>query len=109
MRLYSGADGLASDDVSALLADSRGFLWIGGSAGLSRFDGTTFKTFIRSDGLPHVVVNSLLEDRAGRIWIGTRAGLARIEQQRGGMSLVDLGPHTTGDIGPLLQSRDGSI
>jgi ligand-binding sensor domain-containing protein/signal transduction histidine kinase len=109
MRLYSGADGLASDDVSALVADSRGFLWIGSSAGLSRFDGTTFKTYARSDGLPHGVVNSLLEDRAGRIWIGTRAGLARIDQQQGGMSLIDLGPHTAGDIGPLLQSRDGSI
>ena len=109
LRMYSSADGLAGDDVSALLADSRGFLWIGTSIGLSRFDGTTFKSYGRSDGLPHLLVNSLLEDRQGRIWVGTGGGLARIEQPQHVMSRIDLGPQTAASVEAVVQTQDGRI
>jgi hypothetical protein len=45
LRMYSSADGLAGDHIAALLADSRGFLWIGTTTGLSRFDGREFRHY----------------------------------------------------------------
>ena len=36
-------EGLAHDQVSCMLKDAFGFLWIGTPNGLSRFDGSTFK------------------------------------------------------------------
>jgi len=109
IRPYSTADGLAGDHVSAILPDSRGFLWIGTFTGLSRFDGREFRTFGAADGLPHPMVNALLEDRSGVIWVATRGGLARIEPQGHEMSPVRLGDGTPHNITHVLQTNDGRI
>jgi ligand-binding sensor domain-containing protein/two-component sensor histidine kinase len=109
LRTYSTADGLAGDQISALLADSRGFLWIGTFTGLSRFDGREFRTFNAADGLPHPKVNALLEDRDGVIWVATRAGLSRIEPQGRAMTPVDLGDATSHNIYHVIQTKDGRV
>ena len=77
IRVYTTADGLASDEVQAVFADSRGFLWFGTSSGLSRFDGYRFTNYGVEDGLPGPWVNDLLESRDGTLWVATEAGLAR--------------------------------
>ncbi len=79
-RAYSSLNGLASDGVTALLEDRRGFLWISTSSGLSRFDGSTFRSYGAPDGLPHPAVYPLVEDRAGALWAGTGDGLVRLRQ-----------------------------
>jgi ligand-binding sensor domain-containing protein/two-component sensor histidine kinase len=113
LRTYSSADGLAGDHVSALLPDSRGFLWIGTTTGLSRFDGREFRTFGAADGLPHPSVNALLEDRDGVIWVATRRGLVRIEPQARTMSPVRFGDGDDGNaahnILHVIQTRDGRV
>ncbi len=55
---------------------SDGYLWIGTGGGVSRFNGTTFRTYTVADGLPHNWTNAIAEDSDGRLWIGTRGGLA---------------------------------
>jgi ligand-binding sensor domain-containing protein len=109
LRAYSSADGLAGDHVTALLPDSRGFLWIGTTTGLSRFDGREFRNFGVGDGLPHPAVNALLEDRDGVIWVGTRGGLVRIEPQGREMSPVRLGDSTSHNVLHLIQTHDGKV
>jgi ligand-binding sensor domain-containing protein/two-component sensor histidine kinase len=108
LRTYSSADGLAGDQIMALLADSRGFLWVGTTTGLSRFDGHDFRSYGMADGLPGSRVNALLEDRVGALWIGTNGGLVRIEAH-GVLGKVDLGRSAAPNIRHLLQSRDGRI
>lgn len=76
IRSFNAQDGLAGDRITALLQDSRGFLWVGTDTGLSRFDGRNFTRASTSEGLPHPVVRSLAEDGRGRIWVGTSYGLA---------------------------------
>jgi signal transduction histidine kinase/ligand-binding sensor domain-containing protein len=82
-RTYTTADGLAGDAVYALLHDSRGFLWIGTTAGLSRFDGTELVDYDTADGLPSARVDWLFESRAGELWVGTEEGAARLVRQPG--------------------------
>ena len=77
-RTYTTADGLAGDAVRDLLLDSRGFLWIATSSGLSRFDGQVFRNYDTPDGLPSPRVSVLYETRDGTIWVGTTEGLARL-------------------------------
>jgi ligand-binding sensor domain-containing protein/two-component sensor histidine kinase len=74
LKIYTTADGLASSVVLDIVADSRGFVWFGTRNGLSRFDGSDFRTYTTDDGLPHPVVNRLLETRAGEYWIATNGG-----------------------------------
>src|SRR6266498_777847 len=109
LRAYSSADGLAGDHVTALLPDSRGFLWIGTTTGLSRFDGREFRNFGVGDGLPHPAVNALLEDRDGVIWVGTRGGIVRIEPQGRGMSPVRFGDGASHNVLHLIQTHDGKV
>src|ERR671915_1466234 len=90
LRAYSSAGGLAGDHITALLPDSRGFLWIGTTTGLSRFDGREFRNYGAADGLPHPSVVALLEDRDRVLWVGTRAGLVRIEPNGTRMEPVPL-------------------
>ena len=70
--------GLSHNYVSCFLKDSRGFMWIGTSSGLNRFDGYTVKIF-KNDlrdtaSISNNNINSLFEDPHGRIWIGSIAG-----------------------------------
>ncbi len=78
VRTYGTAEGLPGEFVTALLEDSRGFLWVGTQTGLARFDGTSFVAYSTSDGLPHPGITALAEDHDGVVWVGTTGGLARM-------------------------------
>lgn len=48
---WSTTEGLAQSQVRCIHQDHLGYLWIGTLGGVSRFDGTDFKSFSRRDGL----------------------------------------------------------
>lgn len=76
LQSYTTRDGLPSNNVTALLQDSRGFLWIGTDNGLSVFNGATFTTIGMAEGLPNSYVTCIQESRRspGTFWVGTIAG-----------------------------------
>jgi ligand-binding sensor domain-containing protein/signal transduction histidine kinase len=71
---YTTKDGLPSASVRCVFQDSRAFLWIGSSHGLSRFNGIKFENFYIKDGLIDDHINDICEDGKGNIWIGTPMG-----------------------------------
>lgn len=74
---YSVKDGVAQSQVYSLLQDSRGYLWMGTrGGGVTRFDGTEFKTFTVKDGLINNYVFCIREDAKHNLWIGTNNGLS---------------------------------
>lgn len=75
-----GAPPLLSEQVVALMVDSRGWLWVGQDAGLSVFDGVHWRNYTQADGLiwNDVDSDSLMEDQDGSIWIGTSGGLSHL-------------------------------
>src|SRR5436305_6710111 len=62
--------------VYAVFQDRSGAIWAGGSSGLYRIDGTTFREQ-RVPGRAGWAVASLAEDRAGNLWAGTSDGICR--------------------------------
>lgn len=74
---YQRFDGLVHPEVSALLEDHSGALWVGTRAGISRFDGAEWKSFTSQDGLSDSRVLCLLEGPNQSIWAGTAAGLSK--------------------------------
>ncbi|MFN8284502.1 MAG: two-component regulator propeller domain-containing protein [Chitinophagales bacterium] len=75
---YSVEDGVAQSQVYDILQDSRGFLWIGTrGGGISRFDGSNFKTYTNKDGLCNNYIWSLQEDSEHNIWIATNNGISK--------------------------------
>jgi ligand-binding sensor domain-containing protein len=66
---YDSRDGLGSATVYCIAQDKNGFLWFGTETGVSRFDGTHFKTFTKEDGLPDNDITQLFADSKGRVWM----------------------------------------
>jgi len=70
--------GLSQCTVGAIFQDHRGFLWIGTSDGLNRYDGYSFKHYKHdpsdTNSLSHNGVTTIAEDGLGRLWIGTVEG-----------------------------------
>src|SRR5262249_21557050 len=61
----------ANSDVTSLLEDKGGAVWIGTVAkGLFRYDGSGFESVPTS----HPYISGLLQDREGNIWAGTGGG-----------------------------------
>lgn len=71
----STEDGLSNSNVTGILRDSYGFLWIGTESGLNRYDGYGYKVYTARPGVPNSMVSSnvqdLKEDGLGNIWIGS--------------------------------------
>jgi len=82
LKTYTTADGLPSDRIHCILADSHGFLWLGTSGGLSRFDGYGFRNFGAEDGVPPAGVQAIIEAGDGVYWLGTSAGVMRFDASR---------------------------
>ena len=71
---------LLSEKIVSLLVDRRGWLWMGQDAGLTSFDGRTWRNFTQDSGLLWNDCSryALNEDRDGSLWIGTSGGLAHL-------------------------------
>lgn len=69
--------GLLSSYNSYLMEDSRGYLWISSSYGISRYDGNNFLHFTAENGLPKRTGSVMLEDREGNLWFGMQHGVCR--------------------------------
>ena len=75
-RNYSVENGLPFIQTNTIFQDSKGYLWIGGYGGLSKFDGNIFQNFSPKNGLINYSVTTISEDYKGRIWIGTIKGIS---------------------------------
>lgn len=73
-RRMSTADGLASDDVRAIMTDRRGDTWIAGYGGLTRSHQGTLTRWTEAQGLPSNNIRCVIEDSSGDIWLGTYDG-----------------------------------
>ena len=82
--VYGVADGLPSDNIFQIFADSRDDIWISALNGVARFERKTgrihaFSKEYNIDSAP----TGFAEDRAGNIWIGSYHGfLARYQDGR---------------------------
>ena len=72
----------ADGRISSLAADASGNVWVGTSAGLSRFDGQQWTTFTQADGLVDGAIYSLAVDDQGQVWARSFNGLSRFDGQR---------------------------
>jgi signal transduction histidine kinase/ligand-binding sensor domain-containing protein len=120
-------DGVFSGAPNAITQTADGYLWIGTTAGLLRFDGVRFVPWTSPDGknLPSSDVTSLLSARDGSLWIGMDGGLSHwdkrdltnyeiktervnaiIEDRRGAVWLVR---NVGGNVGGLCQVIGGGL
>jgi signal transduction histidine kinase/ligand-binding sensor domain-containing protein len=81
---YTTAHGLPNDNVTCIKQDREGFLWVGTSNGLCRFDGTHFYTFPSGIFESNHIAGDLildLEEEGDYMWATHRFGATRIHKQ----------------------------
>ena len=75
-RIWRIEDGLPQNRIRALAQTPDGYLWVGTSEGLARFDGVRFTLFDRSNtpAFQDDGILALRVARKGVLWIGTEGG-----------------------------------
>ncbi|RZT93322.1 two component regulator with propeller domain [Ancylomarina subtilis] len=74
---YSLEQGLPQSEVSSIIQDKTGNLWLGtNGGGLSRFNGQEFFSYNKNHGLEDNNIRSLFKDSKDNIWIGTSTGIS---------------------------------
>ncbi len=75
LRQYTSENGLSDNQVTCILRDPHGFLWIGTRDGLNRFDGREFYVFKHSENNPYSICGNNIKclelDADTLLWIGT--------------------------------------
>ena len=97
-------DGFFKGTPQAIVQTSDGYLWLGTTSELMRFDGVRFVpwTSERGERLPSNSISDLLAARDGSLWISTAAGVSRWKDQ-----ILTTYPGERAYY--LLQRRDGTI
>jgi PAS domain S-box-containing protein len=101
----------APEQINSLAQTGDGFLWLGGSTGLFRFDGKRFERFQPSSGdqLLSTNVYSVFAPPTGGLWVGYRFGgfsflnNGRVKNYSGEIAA------STGTIWQFAQDHDGVV
>src|SRR5690242_12086877 len=109
-NLWTADNGLPSSSVYSIVQTKDGFLWIGTSDGLARFDGIEFERYTQTDSpaLSDPSIFTLLAASDGSLWLGTNSTLVRYS--RGRFESISAGtalPGTT--INALAEDTAGTI
>jgi len=107
LNQWEMAEGLLVSTVLSINQTQDGYLWIGTSKGLARFDGVNFQVyrFSEREEISSQEIRSLCVDKKGILWIGRNKGLAsfnyrtgefKIFSEKDGISDNDI-RHITGD------------
>ena len=76
-------NGLPSNEVTCIARSRQGYLYVGTTLGLARFDGVQFRSFDLSDGLKPNRIHAIREDQRSTLWVATiGGGLARLVGDR---------------------------
>jgi ligand-binding sensor domain-containing protein/signal transduction histidine kinase len=110
-RVWRSADGLPEDFAQSLAQTHDGYLWIGTSGGLARFDGVSFAVFNRENTAAFLddSVYSLLVAKDGALWAGTEGGgLIRYKDGRFRVFGAAEGL-TNGFVRAIYEDRNGQL
>jgi signal transduction histidine kinase/ligand-binding sensor domain-containing protein len=101
----------APDNVRALAQTSDGFLWVGSSAGLYRFDGSKFELFRSPFGedLLSTNISSLCALPSGGLWIGYLFGGASFLDKGRVKNYAGEFATNGGSIWSMTQDKDGIV
>jgi signal transduction histidine kinase/ligand-binding sensor domain-containing protein len=100
-------NGFANGAVYAIAQTPDGYLWLGTSSGVVRYDGARVTPLPLRAGqqLPNTAAGALLPARDGTLWIGTLDGL--VSWKNGELTAYPVFARRT--VITLLQHRDGTV
>jgi ligand-binding sensor domain-containing protein/signal transduction histidine kinase len=100
-------EGFAKGEIQCIAQTSDGYLWLGTSLGLLRFDGVTTAAWEppKDQRLPSSDIVRIVAGRDGSLWIGTRNGLASWKNGK----LTQYAEFAGLRVSRILEDHEGSI
>ena len=93
---FTEKDGISSNEVNSIIQDHLGYIWIGTSNGVTKYDGYEFVNFTivpnDTNFLQLPLISSLYEDSKGNIWIGSVDGVTKYDRDNESFKLFSLSP-----------------
>lgn len=117
-RHISLEEGLSQSFVTCIFQDSRGFMWIGTSEGLNKYDGYKITIYKNNHddrhSITHNQINEITEDDEGNLWIATWQGVNVFNRQTEKFSVYQHDAHDSSSISnnmlnSVLKDSKGNI
>jgi ligand-binding sensor domain-containing protein len=93
---------LSNSFVRCFFKDSKGFMWLGTTDGLIKYDGTSALLYSHDPNdkasICHNNINVIIEDADNQVWIGTALGLCKYDRQFDKFENVDSIPGTKNNL-----------
>ena len=111
-------DGLSQNNVTCIIQEDRGFIWVGTDDGLNRYDGYQFITYRHNPKDNHSLSNNfvgdIIQDSEGNLWIATKNGLNKFDVKTGWFirylhDPADPNSISSNDINKLALDADGNL
>jgi signal transduction histidine kinase/ligand-binding sensor domain-containing protein len=80
LRVLGPKDGLTAGTYNAIYEDAAGVIWLGGSAGLTRYANGHFVTAHTGVSFPLSNLTAIAEDDSGHLWLGSTNGIIQISR-----------------------------
>ncbi|MGO4913661.1 hybrid sensor histidine kinase/response regulator transcription factor [Leeuwenhoekiella sp. W20_SRS_FM14] len=103
--------GLSNNTVKSIVEDSLGFLWIGTSDGLNKYDGNEFKIFRKENSaLSNNYIQNLILSKSGTIKIATDGGVNNYNPRKEQLTLFnEVDPTLSLSINSLIELKDSRL
>lgn len=107
-------EGFVNAGITAIFQDSRGFMWLGGLAGLTRYDGYDAVSYVYdptdSLSIGDHKANVIIESRSGGLWVGAQNGLNYFDPEKETFTrfLKEVDSHAKSVLG-LCEDNSGKI
>ncbi len=76
-------DHLSTPNVTCMVEDGDGYIWIGTMRGLNRYNGSAFRVWYQGEeSLTDDYITSVCSDDQGRVWVGTASGVNLIRKNK---------------------------
>src|SRR5271165_4370048 len=109
---WSHQYGLPANGVDAIAQTDDGFVWMGGSMGLVRFDGARFTLvgMAQSPRMHTQQVRALAPARGGGLWFGLKlSAYGKYDGREDWMLGTNLRGNSDWDVPAVLQGKDGRL
>ncbi len=110
-RIWRTHDGLPENRIRAIAQTSDGYLWVGTSSGLARFDGVRFVVYARfnTPSMTDDNIRALAVARDGSLWVATDGG-GLLHYKDGRFQSFGAKDGLSNDfVGAVLEDRGGDV
>jgi ligand-binding sensor domain-containing protein len=103
------SDKINNGNLQTIFQDRQGFIWLGTTTGIYRFDGINYTPIPADDSLQNASFSAIFQAGDGTIWAGTRSGhIARINKGKLELFVPEEG-NPKSPITAIAQDSHGNI